>query len=109
MYEQYERIKNEDSFKILKMFISNKEKMAHYIFVLSMIKQPDINIEIKVSEIKDLFYNLVENIKYIQLNYAVDMTTLRNSTDDMNPCIKRDGTESILKEPRNAFFNINQS
>lgn len=109
VYEQYERIKNEDSFKILKMFISNKEKMAHYIFVLSMIKQPDINIEVKVSEIKDLFYNLVDNIKYIQLNYAVDMTTLRNSTDDMNPCVKRDGTESILKEPRNAFFNINQS
>lgn len=109
VYEQYEKIKNEDIFKILKMFISNKEKMAHYIFILSMIKQPDINIEIKVNEIKDLFNNLIDNIKNIQMNYSVDMTTLRNSTDDMTPCLKKDGTESTLKEPRNAFFNINPS
>lgn len=109
VFEQYEKIRNEDFFKILKMFISNKEKMVHYIFVLSMIKQPDINLEIKVNEIKDLFYNLVENIKYIQINYSVDMTTLRNSTDGQTPCLKKDGSESILKEPRDAFFNINQS
>lgn len=104
--KQYEKLKADDAkFNVIKNFISNKEKFSHYIFVMSL--HQDLSSELKVAEAKDLFWNLVSNIEHISNTYVVDMTSLRNSTEDSNQCFKKDGTSTTIKEARDEFFKIN--
>ena len=105
--ELYDRLNQSDpqKIKIIKEYISNQEKFTDYIFVMSLMKHP-IDYTLLVRDVTILFDGLVKNIENIYNNYKVEMTTIRNSSDDNTPCLKSDGTSCPIKEIRDEFFKI---
>ena len=105
--ELYERLQQSDpqKVKMIKEYISSQEKITDYIFVMSLMKHP-MDYTLLVRDVTILFEGLVKNIETIFNNYKVEMTTIRNSSDDNTPCLTSDGTSCRIKAVRDEFFKI---